>query len=195
MESPVASRPWRVPPNQATRRIAHKQGYERDAFQKPVEQQPRLRRLPRPPGSRLHSAGSRRLFNERVGGSSNGTCARTARTSGAPSLDRAAFRSSSLPTSRRHGGRGGLTQAFEAVRYPILPKVTQLESEAARREILEIRHSSLYAPRDFDISPYFTIVKPTLLEGFNYKSVHWADLPAPSPASRHVWAAQEPSVP
>jgi hypothetical protein len=55
-----------------------------------------------------------------------------------------------------------------------------LESEAARREVLEIRHSSLYAPRDFDISPYFTIVKPTLLGGFNYKSVHWADLPAPS---------------
>jgi hypothetical protein len=81
-----------------------------------------------------------------------------------------------------------IAQAFEAVRYPILPKVTQLESEAARREILEIRHSSLYAPRDFDISPYFTIVKSTQLEGFNYKSVHWADLPAPSPASRHVWA-------
>jgi hypothetical protein len=31
--------------------------------------------------------------------------------------------------------------------------------------------SSLYAPRDFDISPYFTIVKPTLLEGFNYPSI------------------------
>ena len=37
------------------------------------------------------------------------------------------------------------------------------------------------APRDFDISPYFKIVKPTLVEGFNYKSVHWADLPAPFP--------------
>jgi len=57
-----------------------------------------------------------------------------------------------------------IAQAFEAVRYPILPKVTRVESEAARREILEIRHSSLYAPRDFDISPYFKIVKPTLLE-------------------------------
>ena len=30
------------------------------------------------------------------------------------------------------------------------------------REILEIRHSSLYAPRDFDISPYFEVVKPTI---------------------------------
>jgi Permuted papain-like amidase enzyme, YaeF/YiiX, C92 family len=73
-----------------------------------------------------------------------------------------------------------IAQAFEGVRYPILPKVTQLESAAARREILEIRHSSLYVPRDFDISPYFSIVKPTLMEGFNYKSVHWVDLPARS---------------
>jgi hypothetical protein len=72
-----------------------------------------------------------------------------------------------------------IAQAFEAVRYPILPKVTLLESEVARREILEIRHSSLYAPRDFDISPYFKVVKPTLVEGFNYKRVDWADLLAP----------------
>jgi hypothetical protein len=71
-----------------------------------------------------------------------------------------------------------IAQAFEAVRYPILPKITQLESETARREILEIRHSSLYAPRDFDISPYFKIVKPTLEGGFDYKHVHWVDLPA-----------------
>jgi hypothetical protein len=75
-----------------------------------------------------------------------------------------------------------IAQAFEAVRYPILPKVTRLESETARREILEIRHSSLYAPRDFDISPYFNIVKPTLLEDFNYKRMDWADLPAQPPA-------------
>jgi hypothetical protein len=76
-----------------------------------------------------------------------------------------------------------IAQAFEAVRYPILPKATRLESEAARREIMEIRHSSLYAPRDFDISPYFEIVKPTLMEGFNYKCMDWADLPAQPPAS------------
>jgi hypothetical protein len=83
-----------------------------------------------------------------------------------------------------------IAQAFEAVRYPILPKITQLENDATRREILEIRHSSLYAPRDFDISPYFQIVKPTLAEEFNYKCMHWADLPAPSqkyvPISKRV---------
>ena len=70
-----------------------------------------------------------------------------------------------------------IAQAFEYVRYPILPKVTRLESEAARREILEIRHCSLYAPRDFDISPYFEVVKPTIVNGFNYQALHWADLP------------------
>ncbi len=55
-----------------------------------------------------------------------------------------------------------IAQAFDNVRYPILPKITKVESEDARQEILEIRHSSLYAPRDFDISPYFEVVKPTL---------------------------------
>src|SRR6188472_1743500 len=70
-----------------------------------------------------------------------------------------------------------IAQAFEHVRYPILPKVTRLESEQARQEVLEIRHSSLYAPRDFDISPYFAVVKPTRERGFNYKRLCWADLP------------------
>jgi Permuted papain-like amidase enzyme, YaeF/YiiX, C92 family len=69
-----------------------------------------------------------------------------------------------------------IAQAFENVRYPILPKVTHLESEQAREEILEIRHSSLFAPRDFDISPYFEVVKPTILRGFDYKAMAWADL-------------------
>ena len=75
-----------------------------------------------------------------------------------------------------------IAQAFESVRYPILPKVTRVESEAARREILEIRHSSLYAPRDFDISPYFGLVKPTVERGFDYRAMQWADVaPVSSP--------------
>ncbi|HZE53231.1 MAG TPA: YiiX/YebB-like N1pC/P60 family cysteine hydrolase, partial [Bradyrhizobium sp.] len=46
-----------------------------------------------------------------------------------------------------------IAQAFDAVRYPILPKITRAGSRQARREILHIRDSSLYMPRDFDISP------------------------------------------
>ncbi len=71
-----------------------------------------------------------------------------------------------------------IAQAFENVRYPILPKVTRSDCEAARQEILEIRHSSLYAPRDFDISPYFEVVKPTIVKGFDYKAMAWGDVPA-----------------
>ena len=94
-----------------------------------------------------------------------------------------------------------IAQAFETVRYPILPRVTWCESEAARREILEIRHSSLYAPRDFDISPYFEVVKPTLARGFEYKTMKWADLPLaadikamppPQPAEADVIFVPEP---
>lgn len=68
-----------------------------------------------------------------------------------------------------------IAQAFDSVRYPILPKTARVDSEAMREEILEIRHSSLYAPRDFDISPYFEVVKPTLRNGFDYRRMQWAD--------------------
>ena len=72
-----------------------------------------------------------------------------------------------------------IAQAFDAVRYPILPKITRAGSRQARREILHIRDSSLYMPRDFDISPYFEIVKPTIVQGFDYTSLHWADKQKP----------------
>jgi hypothetical protein len=74
-----------------------------------------------------------------------------------------------------------IAQAFEQVRYPILPRVERVMVEkrginrASRREILHIRHHSLYAPADFDVSPYFKIVKPTIEEGFNYKGLTWAE--------------------
>jgi len=70
-----------------------------------------------------------------------------------------------------------IADAFRAVRYPILPKIRLTGSRQAREEILEIRHSSLYCPRDFDISPYFHVVKPTIARGFDYKALRWADVP------------------
>ena len=72
-----------------------------------------------------------------------------------------------------------IAQAFDAVRYPILPKITRAGSRQARREILHIRDSSLYMPRDFDISPYFEVVKPTIVHGFDYTALHWADKQKP----------------
>jgi hypothetical protein len=34
-------------------------------------------------------------------------------------------------------------------------------------------------PRDFDISPYFEVVKPTIVHGFDYTTLHWADKQKP----------------
>lgn len=81
-----------------------------------------------------------------------------------------------------------IAQAFGQVRYPILPLITRefradRLARSQRREILHIRHHSLYAPRDFDLSPYFQIVKPTLEEGFDYRAVIWGDT-APGEAKR-----------
>lgn len=72
-----------------------------------------------------------------------------------------------------------IAQAFQSVQYPILPEVTlapgrqHAVSDYSRREILHIRHYSLFAPRDFDLSPYFRVVKPTLEHGFDYKRLEW----------------------
>ena len=73
-----------------------------------------------------------------------------------------------------------IAEAFGRVEYPILPRVERVGGETPgvsqfrRQEILHIRHYSLYTPSDFDLSPYFEIVKPTLDEGFNYKGLTWA---------------------
>ena len=68
-----------------------------------------------------------------------------------------------------------IAQAFHSVGYPILPALRRRRSdpgaESHNREILYIRHFSVYTPRDFDISPYFAVVKPTLEHGFAYRSV------------------------
>lgn len=72
-----------------------------------------------------------------------------------------------------------IAEAFQNVGYPVLPIVTQALAQdtarrrAAVREIFQIRHHSLYAPRDFDVSPYFEIVKPTLARGFDYRRIEW----------------------
>ncbi len=75
-----------------------------------------------------------------------------------------------------------LAQAFQSVNYPVLPKITRASANTRRkrrqrREILHIRHYSLYAPRDFDLSPYFQIVKPTIEFGFDYKALVWRRAP------------------
>jgi len=48
-------------------------------------------------------------------------------------------------------------------------------------ETEHIRKHGLYTPRDFDVSPFFAIVKPTLAAGFDYYTVQWGP-PGVAPA-------------
>lgn len=72
-----------------------------------------------------------------------------------------------------------IAQAFQSVGFPILPVITHeaADDPACRdcmREQYHIRHYSLFVPRDFDVSPYFQIIKPGLSQG-DYHSLLWAN--------------------
>ena len=78
-----------------------------------------------------------------------------------------------------------IAMAFQSVRYPILPVIRAVPSENPQcpgcvDEVLHVRHHSLFVPRDFDVSPYFAIVKPTLSDGFDFHAIAWHGLKAPA---------------
>jgi hypothetical protein len=58
-----------------------------------------------------------------------------------------------------------IAQAFQSIHYPILPH--------AMEEKLIRRHHSQYVPGDFDISPYFAIIKPNLQASFDPYQLQW----------------------
>ncbi|GAB4261892.1 MAG: hypothetical protein Kow0013_06890 [Pararhodobacter sp.] len=79
-----------------------------------------------------------------------------------------------------------IAQAFQSVRYPILPTIRMLRASGGtrhqRQEIWHIRHHSLFVPRDFDLSPYFAVIKPTLEVGFDHRRIQWAQSDPQAPA-------------
>lgn len=93
-----------------------------------------------------------------------------------------------------------LARLFHKVRFPILPTVTFPERTEATPEeprgrivrrifgepsddaytgIFRMRHPTLITPRDFDLSPFFDIVKQNPLErgDFDYSRILWDDDP------------------
>jgi len=79
---------------------------------------------------------------------------------------------------------GLVAQSFQAIGYPVLPDMaysssTSEECPGCLEEIMHVRHHSLYVPRDFDVSPYFEIVKPSLFGDFNYHVLKWANEEGP----------------
>jgi len=71
-------------------------------------------------------------------------------------------------------------QAFQSVHYSILPDVMLKKSNhptcvQCDKEILHIRHHTLFTPRDFDGSLYFLIIKPTIRQIVNPHRLKWDD--------------------
>ena len=73
-----------------------------------------------------------------------------------------------------------IAQAFQSIHYPILPdrRIRPAPTDDCNdcvQETFSMRHYSLFTPRDFDVSPYFQVVKPTLAAAFDYRAMHWSD--------------------
>ena len=73
-----------------------------------------------------------------------------------------------------------IAQAFQSIRYPILPVATEpgnrTGKESAKHDVTWTRrHHSLFTPRDFDISPYFSVIKPTMENGFDFHRMKWSE--------------------
>ncbi|MGH6738430.1 MAG: YiiX/YebB-like N1pC/P60 family cysteine hydrolase [Bradyrhizobium sp.] len=80
-----------------------------------------------------------------------------------------------------------IAQSFESIHYPILPESISVNGKTygiapyVQSETAHIRKHGLYTPRDFDISPFFAIVKPYIDDGFDYRMLVWAP-PGVTPA-------------
>jgi hypothetical protein len=89
-----------------------------------------------------------------------------------------------------------IAEAFASIHYPILPERAAINGKTyaiapfVQSEIDHIRTYGLYTPRDFDVSPFFAIVKPTLAAGFDYRTVQWGppDVAAPDLANARIVA-------
>ncbi len=86
-----------------------------------------------------------------------------------------------------------LAEAFGNVRFPILPLQPRRKSRTTRERLrqqilgrptrraysglLRARHPTLCVPRDFDLSPYFDVVKFNAREvaGFDYRRLQWEE--------------------
>ena len=70
-----------------------------------------------------------------------------------------------------------IAQAFQSIRYPILPRrgqeCTNDPADTHNLDLICVRHHTHITPRDFDLSPYFSVIKPTLKRGFQYRSLQW----------------------
>jgi hypothetical protein len=73
---------------------------------------------------------------------------------------------------------GLIAESFASIHYPILPERIAVDGKTfgvapfIESEVEHIRRHGLYTPRDFDVSPFFEIIKPGL-DGFDYRTLVW----------------------
>lgn len=69
-----------------------------------------------------------------------------------------------------------IAEAYQAIDYPILPSRSGDQGHDGEVPVFYRRHFTHFTPRDFDLSPYFRIVKPTIEKGFNYLDKQWRSM-------------------
>lgn len=104
-----------------------------------------------------------------------------------------------------------IARAFGSVGYPVLPRVTidEIKAQASLwrrlvggdatsvRALYREEDPAFITPRDFDLSPYFDIVKINYVTepGFDYRQIEWArDAVAAAPAADPAAAADTPAA-
>ena len=60
-----------------------------------------------------------------------------------------------------------------------MPELAVIDGKAfgiapyVQRELRHIRKHGLYTPRDFNVSPYFKVIKPNIEQGFDCHMLKW----------------------
>lgn len=76
-----------------------------------------------------------------------------------------------------------IAEAFQSINYPILPVPDGDTGEHGEVPQYYRRHFTHFTPRDFDLSPYFRIVKPTIEAGFDFRAMKWREPASASTSS------------
>jgi hypothetical protein len=63
-----------------------------------------------------------------------------------------------------------IAQAFQSIRYPVFADRSAGRFDDGEQTAFTSHPATLCVPRDFDISPYFSIVKPELEDRFEFRS-------------------------
>ena len=73
-----------------------------------------------------------------------------------------------------------IAESFQSINYPILPKREGQQGSEGEVPHYYRHHFTHFTPRDFDLSPYFKVIKPTIENGFDFHDLRWKDEDAAS---------------